>query len=684
MSEKFSIKTEQFANVYKPQDSTKFENFTNMKNDIKEEDGLDWNKMEEFLPEDSPNIFSPSSFTWKSDERTEVITHDEVHQHHLTTTITPQIFLPKLEIMDDSKQSKVNDNKEEDSRNVFMVPNEIVRKCKEYDKNCIDKNTKKSQHKCEICGRCYSQSNTLREHITKKHPLSLGTNYICEICNKRFTTQAGLEGHTQQKHPAACTHICEICGGCYKEDKFLRIHLKNQHSFSLDTEYVCDKCDKRFITQIGLRNHSNLMHTKAGEPTEHKCELCGRCYTTSKLLRAHLRNKHTSSADSEFLPKDSPNIYSPSSLTWKSDDSTEVITHDEVHQHHLTTTITPQIFLPKLEIMDDSKGIADTENKQSKVNDNREDSHNLRSKHPSSADSEFLPEDSPNMYSPSSFTWKSDDRTEVISHDEVHQHHLTTTITPQIFLPKLEIMDDSKGIAVTENKPSKVNDNKEDSRNVFMVPNEIVSKCKEYDKNCNDKNTKKSQHKCEICGRCYSQSNTLREHIIKKHPLSLDTNYICEICNKRFTTPAGLEGHTQKKHPAACHHICEICGGCYKEDKFLRIHLKDQHSFSLDTEYACDKCDKRFITQIGLDNHSNLMHTKAGEPTEHKCQLCGRGFTTSKLLRAHIRRKHPSSTDSEYICEICNQGFTTQRGLDKHAHWKHPTIWSLPPDRYKK
>ncbi|XP_073842899.1 uncharacterized protein isoform X2 [Musca autumnalis] len=269
---------------------------------------------------------------------------------------------------------------------------------------------------------------------------------------------------------------------------------------------------------------------------------------------------------------------------------------------------------------------------------------------------EFLPKDSPSIYSPSSLTWKSDDCTKAIIHDEAPhergtQHYLTNITTEQISLPKLEIIDvhedepDSKGIKVTDDEHSKINNKKEGSRH--------VRKCKNYDKTCENNNTKKSEHKCEICGNCYRGSHTLREHIRNKHPLSINTEHICKICHQKFTTEIGLATHSYRRHPVATEHKCEICGSYHIRPKALQMHMRNKHP------------EIRFT-----------------QTRKHKCELCDCSYTDDSSLRVHLRNKHPSSINTEHICKICHKKFTTERGLAKHVKM-HPEIRSDSQTKYK-
>ncbi|XP_073839113.1 uncharacterized protein [Musca autumnalis] len=262
-------------------------------------------------------------------------------------------------------------------------------------------------------------------------------------------------------------------------------------------------------------------------------------------------------------------------------------------------------------------------------------------------------DDSPGFYTPSSLTWKSDDRTEALSHDEVHhqQQHLTNKITQDISLPKLELIDvhtdedDSDGLEINDDTDSNVSDN---------IDSSIISS---------------SEHKCELCGTSFTEHSCLLRHMRNKHPSSINSEHICKICNKKFDTQAGLHRHSYRIHPVARKHKCEICGRSYRQPQNLRAHMRNKHPSSIDSEYTCEICYQRFTTQTGRDRHSYKKHRVA---TKHKCEICGTCYRGSNNLQVHMRKRHPSYIASEYICEICSQRFTTQKGLDRHFSHTHP------------
>ncbi|XP_073842698.1 uncharacterized protein isoform X4 [Musca autumnalis] len=276
MSEKMSIKTEPFVNDYKQENSnndtntlgynkTKLEHFTNMGNDIKQEE-IDLDKMEDFLPENvdestsdiikeenveeideflpkvSTSIRSPSSLTSKSDDRTEAIIHDEVHvtQQHLTGTTTQQISLPKLEIMD-------VDTDEDDGLEING----------DTDANFSDNK---------------ERSVISSSRVAQKHPLSMDTKYICEICNKICTTHHGLALHSNRMHPGT----------------------------KKPTEHTCEQCEKGRIVHKKLLKMNNIKEINSQDPQN----IIGELLEIDGNIVVVRDTSHCSSQDAEYNEDD--------------------------------------------------------------------------------------------------------------------------------------------------------------------------------------------------------------------------------------------------------------------------------------------------------------------------------------------------------------------------------------------
>ncbi|XP_073842882.1 uncharacterized protein isoform X2 [Musca autumnalis] len=403
-------------------------------------------------------------------------------------------------------------------------------------------------------------------------------------------------------------------------------------SFCIKTEPIAKDCEPEDCNNdtntlsnstTKLEHFTNMANDIKDEPALDKIEE----YIPENVVEYTVNIIKEEDVD-EMDEKDSPSFYSPSLLTWKPDDITEIITDDGVQ--HLTPTITQQISVPKLEIMDmhDSDGLEiNGSNTDANVSDNKKSTQEvsivLKKKHTC--------EQCGNSYTEVGSLWR-----------HIRYKHPSSIDTEYICEICNQRFTTQTGLDIHSNK---------------VHPG-----------------VQPSKHICEICGCCYGESFSLRSHIRKKHPASIGTEYICEICNQRFTTQKALNGHSNKTHPGAepSKHKCELCGSCFTESGSLRAHTRKKHPSSIDSEYICEICNHRFTTQTGLDMHYNRMHPEPQKSNKHKCDVCGNSYKNSYVLQKHMRIKHASSMDLEYICEICNQRFTTQAGLKRHSHRVHP------------
>ncbi|XP_073842771.1 uncharacterized protein isoform X1 [Musca autumnalis] len=533
MSEITSIKTELFAKDYKPEDSnndtntlhynaTKLENFTNMENDIKE-DKIDFDKMEEFLPEnvdestidiikeedvdemdeflseDSASIYSSS----------EAITHDEVQhqrgtQQHLTSTTTQ-------EDQDDIEDLDINCNT--DSNVSAKTERSIVSSSSVAQTPTI--------YKCELCGISYNREANLRKHTRHKHPLSIDTEYICEICNQRFTTKQGLDRHSYMLHAENQTGTrlkCELCGNSYAKNGDLERHMRKKHPLPTDTN-ICEICNQRFATQRGLDMHSYMMHKETQATIQHKCDICGSCYKVFSNLREHIRKKHPSSTETTGyiceICKQSFTIQKGLDIHYK-----------RMHQRaHSTQTPSKH----KCELCGNSYAA------------NQNLIKHMRKKYPLPTDTtEYICEICNQRFA----TQRGRD----IHLYKIHHEAITPTNKHKCEICGRCYIESKKlRIHIRNRHPSAI-----DTEYTCHVCHQRFITQKGLDihlyKIHHEAITYTNKHKCEICGRSYIDVRKLWAHMRNKHPMSIDTEFICEICSNRFHTPEGLFVHCIRMH----------------------------------------------------------------------------------------------------------------------------------------
>ena len=113
-------------------------------------------------------------------------------------------------------------------------------------------------------------------------------------------------------------------------------------------------------------------------------------------------------------------------------------------------------------------------------------------------------------------------------------------------------------------------------------------------------------HKCESCGKMFTQARDLKSHIHMIHNNeSSQTNYDCDICGKSFTLKQNLTRH-RKKHSQD--HQCSSCDKVFALEKDFKKHILVIHDGK--KGLGCDTCGKVFPKLSNLTLHIKTVHLK--------------------------------------------------------------------------
>lgn len=108
--------------------------------------------------------------------------------------------------------------------------------------------------------------------------------------------------------------------------------------------------------------------------------------------------------------------------------------------------------------------------------------------------------------------------------------------------------------------------------------------------------------------------------------------------------------------------VCEICGA---RVKIIKVHMM-QHGERLHT---CPYCNYTSHQRGTVDIHIRRLHTN---DRPHLCEICGKGFVKSSLLKEHIGVKHNQmKRERSFICSECDFSTYTRTLLDAHTINRH-------------
>ena len=106
----------------------------------------------------------------------------------------------------------------------------------------------------------------------------------------------------------------------------------------------------------------------------------------------------------------------------------------------------------------------------------------------------------------------------------------------------------------------------------------------------------------------------------------------CRFCGDKFLRKSFLYDHIKEKHKKNKHrqvrnkHANKKCPFCNETPSYLKLHIRQEHSFS------CTGCRIRFKNKKLLLEHISLEH-----PT---CKVCSKTFNTKRELLIH-QKDHP-------------------------------------------
>ncbi|CAG5000484.1 unnamed protein product [Parnassius apollo] len=173
---------------------------------------------------------------------------------------------------------------------------------------------------------------------------------------------------------------------------------------------------------------------------------------------------------------------------------------------------------------------------------------------------------------------------------------------------------------------------------------------------------------CDHCGKSFIKKQTLEKHIKRKH-----LPPVCYTCGRLYKSFYALESHSRLSHPELHYDLsktelsyCVECNKQFKSVYTYRRHLYTAfiHRPPKPVSIPCPECGKVFTRKLYMNNHYRLFHVKK---SRHYCELCNRYYVTAYALRNHRLRVHEkTSMPKDKICDICGRGFSTNRVLIHH------------------
>ena len=562
---------------------------------------------------------------------------------------------------------KTKDNIEEISKNLWIK----MRQERDPEWEYFD---------CHICFAFFNDQKDLDLHLTSTFHKDY-RKYRCEDkeCNNRgtrygkncFRSLSELNQHVDNIHGGVENFKCKHkqCPKSFKEPNRLKMHIRRSHT------YVCDICEKGFLSKSILNRHTTLVHEESSRIFT--CIFCDNVsYETKSSYLNHIAEVHEGSIET-------CNICDKIFKT-----RTHLLTHmGNVHEGNRKPK--QRIEYKKCCKICDDKIYRTREELQNHI----QDIHEGMSEKCKLCGKLFA----------SRHSYKS--------HINYHHEGKNTkcNICDKIYKTREELQKhikvNHKGMSEKCNYCDKVFLRRLTLQRHIMLIHEGVKK------------SAWKKFKCKICQFSFSSILNLKNHAKLVHRVSQEKfnqdnkTYKCDICTFSFSSIQNLNNHAKLVHRGSKEKLnqgnktykCEICTNVFEFFSSLKKHLescgkKSKENFVKSPHQNISQKNNTFFTMDDLQELSDEEYNNTAKVKENMekiffCEFCERKFTSMYLLCKHLSKDHEKNSDDiqkisknlwikmkpnrnpglKYLdCHICPAFFFKQIALKNHLNKSHP------------
>ncbi|XP_077283255.1 uncharacterized protein LOC143909224 [Arctopsyche grandis] len=177
-------------------------------------------------------------------------------------------------------------------------------------------------------------------------------------------------------------------------------------------------------------------------------------------------------------------------------------------------------------------------------------------------------------------------------------------------------------------------------------------------------------YECDICSITFNHKIAMQNHrLIHERLYELR----CQNCFKEFTSAEDMKKHLDdgcnplmEENDSDNMHICSKCGKTYSSSSSLQAHIEFVHGFE-HSELLCAECGEIFSDKKAMILHSNTHRRSKHKNAMFRCKVCGKVHSSKAILIMH-ERVH--TNERPYKCNNCTLSFKTKTHLVTH-HLTH-------------
>ena len=161
---------------------------------------------------------------------------------------------------------------------------------------------------------------------------------------------------------------------------------------------------------------------------------------------------------------------------------------------------------------------------------------------------------------------------------------------------------------------------------------------------------------CAQCGKLYG-AKAMARHIASAHIPRNQSKFKCEVCGKGFASTRTLKEHNNI-HTGEKPYKCELCTACFASKGTQAMHQR--RHLGVPRRKKSQKCTECGIDFTNLQQHIDSVHLEE----KQICPQCG------KELKKHSLRGHMKAEHDKEPCTVCGKMFGSKH-MKKHIHSAH-------------
>ncbi|XP_049293897.1 zinc finger protein 714-like [Anopheles funestus] len=145
--------------------------------------------------------------------------------------------------------------------------------------------------------------------------------------------------------------------------------------------------------------------------------------------------------------------------------------------------------------------------------------------------------------------------------------------------------------------------------------------------------------------------------LYKHYKLTHKVTGYLRCCNRSIYKKCWMIEHLQL-HLNPDTFRCERCAKSYSSSKVLKEHIKEVHASDAERSFPCTTCRKAFVSRSHLNAHIMVAHDTV------PCPQCEKVLSSRGSLRKHLVAVHGEG--EKHVCEVCARVFRTKQCFEAH------------------